>query len=134
MLGPHKIEGSITYDTVCRAECTTDNGAAQASPFKPPQANYHEYIYSFKRWKAMRQESKDGPDRKWMEGNSIKTGFDLVLDAEQKYVGMAVDMALAERTEIFVRNGFSSLTENILMHRTIIDWGVWAELDIPLLM
>ncbi|THH17017.1 hypothetical protein EW146_g3711 [Bondarzewia mesenterica] len=41
----------------------------------------------------------------------------LTLDAEQKYVAMAVDMAIAEKAEVFVGNGFSSLTSNIVMLR-----------------
>ncbi|KAF7421334.1 hypothetical protein PC9H_011857 [Pleurotus ostreatus] len=39
------------------------------------------------------------------------------LDREQKYVGMAVDMAIAERAEVFVGNGFSSLSANIILLR-----------------
>ncbi|KAF8890964.1 hypothetical protein BD779DRAFT_1671103 [Infundibulicybe gibba] len=38
--------------------------------------------------------------------NSIKTSFDLVLDAEQRHVGMAVDMAFAERAEFSLGTGF----------------------------
>ncbi|KAF7976759.1 hypothetical protein HWV62_5752 [Athelia sp. TMB] len=39
------------------------------------------------------------------------------LDAEQAYVGMAVDMAVAEKAEVFVGNGFSSLSANVVMLR-----------------
>lgn len=39
------------------------------------------------------------------------------LDAEQKYVSVGVDMAIAERAEVFVGNGFSSLSSNIVMLR-----------------
>jgi len=42
---------------------------------------------------------------------------DLVLDGEQYHVSMAVDMAIAERAEVFVGNGFSSLTSNVVMLR-----------------
>ncbi|KAF8626972.1 hypothetical protein AX15_004612 [Amanita polypyramis BW_CC] len=47
----------------------------------------------------------------------VITSYDLALDSEQRYVGMAVDMAIAERAEVFVGNGFSSLTSNIVMLR-----------------
>lgn len=39
------------------------------------------------------------------------------LDAEQGYVSMAVDMAIAEKAEVFVGNGFSSLSSNVVMLR-----------------
>ncbi|KIJ93493.1 hypothetical protein K443DRAFT_684529 [Laccaria amethystina LaAM-08-1] len=39
------------------------------------------------------------------------------LDAEQKYVSVGVDMAIAERAEVFLGNGFSSLSSNIVMLR-----------------
>jgi hypothetical protein len=37
----------------------------------------------------------------------VNGSLDLVLDAEQKHVGMAVDMAIAVRSEVFVGNGVS---------------------------
>jgi len=36
---------------------------------------------------------------------------------EQAYVAMAVDMAIAEKAEVFVGNGFSSLSSNVVMLR-----------------
>lgn len=39
------------------------------------------------------------------------------LDGEQGYVSMAVDMAIAEKAEVFVGNGFSSLSSNVVMLR-----------------
>ncbi|KAF7965020.1 hypothetical protein HWV62_1035 [Athelia sp. TMB] len=39
------------------------------------------------------------------------------LDTEQEYVGVAVDMAIAEKAEVFVGNGFSSLSANVVMLR-----------------
>lgn len=65
---------------------------------------------------------------------SMVSSLDLQLDAEQYYVSMAVDMAIAEKAEVFVGNGvsccyhchvctnsfilqFSSLTSNIVMLR-----------------
>ncbi|KAF9446910.1 hypothetical protein P691DRAFT_732347 [Macrolepiota fuliginosa MF-IS2] len=43
---------------------------------------------------------------------------DLILDPEQKGVDVAVDMSIAEKAEVFVGNGFSSLSGNIVMLRT----------------
>ncbi|KAK0496471.1 hypothetical protein EDD18DRAFT_207437 [Armillaria luteobubalina] len=42
---------------------------------------------------------------------------DLSLTREEQYVSGAVDMAIAEKAEVFVGNGFSSLTGNIVMLR-----------------
>lgn len=42
---------------------------------------------------------------------------ELVLDREQRYVSGAVDMGIAERAEVFVGNGFSSMSANIVMLR-----------------
>lgn len=41
---------------------------------------------------------KDGWD-------DMKSSFDIQLDSEQTYISMAVDMAIAEKAEIFVGNG-----------------------------
>ncbi|KAJ3559170.1 hypothetical protein NP233_g11334 [Leucocoprinus birnbaumii] len=45
-------------------------------------------------------------------------GGDLILDRQQKGVDIAIDMGIAERTEVFVGNGFSSLSGNVIMLRT----------------
>ncbi|KAJ7456755.1 hypothetical protein B0H11DRAFT_2153812 [Mycena galericulata] len=42
---------------------------------------------------------------------------DIVLDSAQAGVGMAVDMRIGEGAEVFLGNGFSSLTGNIVMLR-----------------
>ncbi|KAF9260589.1 hypothetical protein L218DRAFT_962404 [Marasmius fiardii PR-910] len=42
---------------------------------------------------------------------------DIKLDAKQNQVSVAVEMAIAERAEVFVGNGFSSVTANIIMLR-----------------
>ncbi|KAH8105531.1 hypothetical protein DFH11DRAFT_1518929 [Phellopilus nigrolimitatus] len=47
----------------------------------------------------------------------VKSSLDIQVDGEQKYVAMAIDMAIAERAEVFVGNGFSSLSSNIVMLR-----------------
>lgn len=54
---------------------------------------------------------KDGWD-------DVVFGGDLILDKEQRGVDVAVDMSIAERAEVFVGNGFSSLSGNIIMLRT----------------
>ncbi|KDQ50805.1 hypothetical protein JAAARDRAFT_41747 [Jaapia argillacea MUCL 33604] len=54
--------------------------------------------------------SKDG----WDDATS---SLDVLLDSEQQYVGMAVDMAIAGKAEVFVGNGFSSLSSNVVMLR-----------------
>lgn len=68
---------------------------------------------------AGKGESEDGPkstsarwdpdaaaEEPWEE---VITSYDLLLDAEQRYVGVAVDMAIAERADVFVGNGVSML-------------------------
>ncbi|KAF8215198.1 hypothetical protein K438DRAFT_1561906 [Mycena galopus ATCC 62051] len=53
---------------------------------------------------------EDGWTEVWGSG-------DMVLDAAQAGVGMAVDMRIGEGAEVFLGNGFSSLTSNIVMLR-----------------
>ncbi|KAJ6585570.1 hypothetical protein B0H19DRAFT_926051 [Mycena capillaripes] len=53
---------------------------------------------------------KDGWSEVWGSG-------DIVLDSAQAGVGMAVDMRIGEGAEVFLGNGFSSLTSNIVMLR-----------------
>ncbi|KAF7327986.1 hypothetical protein MKEN_00379100 [Mycena kentingensis (nom. inval.)] len=52
----------------------------------------------------------DGWSEVWASG-------DITLDAAQAGVGMAVDMRIAESADVFLGNGFSSLTSNIVMLR-----------------
>ncbi|RDB27167.1 hypothetical protein Hypma_004583 [Hypsizygus marmoreus] len=47
----------------------------------------------------------------------VKSSLDLKLDSAQKHVAMAVDMAIAEKAEVFIGNGFSSLTANVVVLR-----------------
>jgi hypothetical protein len=54
--------------------------------------------------------AKDG----WTD---VVSTVDVQLDAEQYYVSMAVDMAIAARAEVFVGNGFSSLSSNVILLR-----------------
>ncbi|KAJ6622578.1 hypothetical protein B0H10DRAFT_2013356 [Mycena sp. CBHHK59/15] len=61
--------------------------------------------------KGVRAElMKDG----WAE---VRGSADMLLDGAQREVGMAVDMRVGEGVAVFVGNGFSSLTSNIVMLR-----------------
>lgn len=52
---------------------------------------------------------------------TVRTSKELVLDMiEQKEVAMAIDMDIARRAAIFVGNGWSSFTSNIV-HRRLVD-------------
>uniref|UniRef100_A0A0W0G2T9 Uncharacterized protein n=1 Tax=Moniliophthora roreri TaxID=221103 RepID=A0A0W0G2T9_MONRR len=50
----------------------------------------------------------------WSE---VTTSYDFELDAAQTQVSGAIDMAIAEKADVFVGNGFSSMTANIVMLR-----------------
>ncbi|KAF9064293.1 hypothetical protein BDP27DRAFT_1299073 [Rhodocollybia butyracea] len=52
--------------------------------------------------------------------HTIRTSRDLTLDQEQRDVSMAVDMDIATRAAVFVGNGWSSFTSNIV-HRRLVD-------------
>ncbi|KAH9480264.1 Strobilurin A biosynthesis cluster protein l1 [Psilocybe cubensis] len=56
---------------------------------------------------------QDGWDR-------IVTSKDLKLTAEQKEVGVAVDMDIGRRSAVFIGNGWSSFTSNVV-HRRLVD-------------
>ncbi|KIJ91245.1 hypothetical protein K443DRAFT_655241 [Laccaria amethystina LaAM-08-1] len=49
--------------------------------------------------------------------DGIATSRDLQLGWEEKYVAQALDMYVAQRAEVFIGNGFSSLTSNVVMLR-----------------
>ncbi|KAF9001305.1 hypothetical protein BDQ17DRAFT_1244641 [Cyathus striatus] len=54
----------------------------------------------------------------WKDGwGDVGDSYDLTLDSEQRGVAAAVDMGVAERAEVFLGNGFSSLSANIVMLR-----------------
>ncbi|KAJ7173412.1 hypothetical protein C8R46DRAFT_892479 [Mycena filopes] len=55
--------------------------------------------------------------RKPMTWDGISMSHDLVLTWEQQYVAQALDMYIATRAEVFIGNGFSSLTSNAVMLR-----------------
>ncbi|KAI9061497.1 hypothetical protein FKP32DRAFT_1575844 [Trametes sanguinea] len=49
--------------------------------------------------------------------DSVATSRDLVLNLEQKYVAQAVDMLVGQRAQVFIGNGFSTVTSNIVTMR-----------------
>ncbi|KAI0289291.1 hypothetical protein BC826DRAFT_1032735 [Russula brevipes] len=49
----------------------------------------------------------------------IGTSRDLRLTKEQRHNSQAMDMAVAQRAEVFLGNGFSSLTSNVVMLRAV---------------
>ncbi|KAJ6454345.1 hypothetical protein C8R45DRAFT_601416 [Mycena sanguinolenta] len=53
------------------------------------------------------------------DGWKIATSQDLVLNDEQKDVSMAVDMEIARRAAVFIGNGWSSFTSNIVYERLL---------------
>ncbi|KAI0635224.1 hypothetical protein C8Q77DRAFT_1106760 [Trametes polyzona] len=48
---------------------------------------------------------------------SVASSRDLFLTPEQKYVGQAVDMLVAQRAQVFIGNGFSTLSGMVVMLR-----------------
>ncbi|THH30230.1 hypothetical protein EUX98_g3949 [Antrodiella citrinella] len=55
--------------------------------------------------------------------DSITSSRDLVLNWEQKYVSPAVDMLIGQRAQVFIGNGFSSLTSNVVMLRLALGYA-----------
>ncbi|TDL23054.1 hypothetical protein BD410DRAFT_814718 [Rickenella mellea] len=49
--------------------------------------------------------------------DKVVTSRDLRLTWEQKFVGQAIDMLYGQRAQMFIGNGFSSMTANIVMLR-----------------
>ncbi|KAH8119783.1 hypothetical protein DFH11DRAFT_1499667 [Phellopilus nigrolimitatus] len=47
----------------------------------------------------------------------VSSSKDLSLIPEQKYIAQAVDMAIAMRSQVFIGNGFSSLSANVVLVR-----------------
>ncbi|KAJ8087492.1 hypothetical protein PM082_006323 [Marasmius tenuissimus] len=65
------------------------------------------------RWWLYRLSNKLRDDG-WAD---IMNTNDLYLDSAQKQVSVAVDMVIAEKAEVFVGNGFSSLSSNVILLR-----------------
>ncbi|KAI0743492.1 hypothetical protein C8Q80DRAFT_1272186 [Daedaleopsis nitida] len=51
------------------------------------------------------------------EWDSIASSRDMVLNREQRYVPQAVDQLVAQRAQVFIGNGFSTLTSNAVSMR-----------------
>ncbi|KAI0646357.1 hypothetical protein C8Q79DRAFT_1050023 [Trametes meyenii] len=51
------------------------------------------------------------------EWSHIGSSRDMMLNAEQKYVAQAVDMLVAQRAQVFIGNGFSTLSGMVVMLR-----------------
>jgi len=51
------------------------------------------------------------------EWEHIGSSRDLRLTREQRHNSQAMDMAVAQRAEVFIGNGFSSMTSNSVMLR-----------------
>ncbi|KAH9857655.1 hypothetical protein C2E23DRAFT_748114 [Lenzites betulinus] len=75
----------------------------------------HVYVMTNadKEWIAELKEALEGMGR-W---ESVSASRDLVLNWEQKYVAQAVDMLIAQRAQVFIGNGWSSLTGNAVLMR-----------------
>lgn len=57
--------------------------------------------------------------------DEISTSRDLDLGWETKYVAQAVDMYVGQRAELFIGNGFSSLTANVVLMRFVAGVEPW---------
>ncbi|KAH8985176.1 hypothetical protein EDB92DRAFT_2091842 [Lactarius akahatsu] len=70
-------------------------------------------------WLAKLKEAlqKDARSEGLDEWAHIGTSRDLWLTREQQHNAQAMDMAVAQRAEVFLGNGFSSLTSNVVMLR-----------------
>jgi len=55
--------------------------------------------------------------RKAGHWDKIASSRDLKLTWEQKYVSQAVDMLVGQKAQVFIGNGFSSLTSNVIVQR-----------------
>ncbi|THH30232.1 hypothetical protein EUX98_g3946 [Antrodiella citrinella] len=79
-----------------------------------------KYVYVMTNGKTEWAEELKGALRGMQGGmrwEKIATRRDLTLDWEQTFVSQAVDMVIGQRAQVFIGNGFSSLTSNIVMLR-----------------
>ncbi|EIW51761.1 uncharacterized protein TRAVEDRAFT_156917 [Trametes versicolor FP-101664 SS1] len=49
--------------------------------------------------------------------DSIATSRDVILNVEQRFISQAVDMLVGQRAQVFIGNGFSSVTSNVVTMR-----------------
>jgi hypothetical protein len=57
--------------------------------------------------------------------DEVSTSRDLDIGWETKYVAQAMDMYIGQRAEVFVGNGFSSLTANVVLLRSVAGVETW---------
>jgi len=57
--------------------------------------------------------------------DEISTSRDMDIGWETKYVAQAMDMYVGQRAEVFIGNGFSSLTANVVLLRTVAGVEPW---------
>ncbi|KXN89070.1 hypothetical protein AN958_06339 [Leucoagaricus sp. SymC.cos] len=105
-------------DTFVSTQNSNDNHASSSSTSSSTSSSHHlrrVYVLS-NAWPIW----LDGLKHKLIDDGweDVIFGGDLILDKEQKGVDVAVDMSIAERAEVFVGNGFSSVSGNIVMLRT----------------
>jgi len=81
---------------------------AEDANTKSPNGSSNQYDYDFV-WS-------------WDE---ISTSRDMDIGWETKYVAQAMDMYVGQRAEVFIGNGFSSLTANVVLLRTVAGVEPW---------
>lgn len=57
--------------------------------------------------------------------DEVSTSRDLDIGWETKYVAQGMDMYVGQRAEVFVGNGFSSLTANVVLLRSVAGVETW---------
>ena len=75
-------------------------------------------------------KSTNGPSNQYdydfvWSWDEISTSRDMDIGWETKYVAQAMDMYVGQRAEVFIGNGFSSLTANVVLLRTVADVEPW---------
>lgn len=60
---------------------------------------------------------EDGSTLRLEQWEAVHTSRELVLSEEQRYVAATVDAAIATRADVFIGNGWSSLTAHVVMLR-----------------
>ncbi|KAH8094678.1 hypothetical protein BXZ70DRAFT_896563 [Cristinia sonorae] len=91
-----------------------------ADVLKDPANGGLKYVYVMtngdRGWVQELKEALGGMEdgKRWQK---IATRRDLELDWEQTFVSQAVDMLIGQRAQVFIGNGFSSMTSNIVTLR-----------------
>jgi len=93
-----------------------EEAAVRAGKGAPPE---------LRRVYVMTNEKADWLEQLWValgeikEWDAVVTSRDMSLSWEAKPVGQAVDMLIGQKAEVFIGNGFSSLTSNVAMFRML---------------